>query len=108
VAVIGSLLLMKLPPYIPHPIKKKLSSDLVEGFSYLKNTPAISIILLMLGLTSLLVLPYNTLLPVFAKVIFKGDAALSVIMSCISGCLAGTSKALIIPNSTLSVSISQT
>ena len=31
--------------------------------------------MLMLALTSLLVLPYNTLLPVFAKVIFKGDAA---------------------------------
>jgi len=31
--------------------------------------------MVMLGLTSLLVLPYNTLLPVFAKVIFKGDAA---------------------------------
>ena len=31
-------------------------------------------ILLMLSLMSLLVLPYNTLLPVFAKVIFKGDA----------------------------------
>ncbi len=29
----------------------------------------------MLGLISLLVLPYNTLLPVYAKVIFKGDAA---------------------------------
>lgn len=31
--------------------------------------------MLLLALTSLLVLPYNTLLPVFAKVIFKGDAA---------------------------------
>ena len=75
VAVIVSLLLMKLPAYIPPKVKKKIKSELAEGFVYLKNTPAISIMLLMLALTSLLVLPYNTLLPVFAKVIFKGDAA---------------------------------
>src|SRR5258708_12341013 len=31
-------------------------------------------VILLLTLVSLLVLPYDTLLPVFAKVIFKGDA----------------------------------
>jgi predicted MFS family arabinose efflux permease len=30
---------------------------------------------LMLALISLLVLPYNTLMPIFAKVVYKGDAA---------------------------------
>ncbi len=75
VAVITSLLLMKLPPYVPATAKKKVALELAEGFVYLKSTPAISIIMLMLALTALLVLPYNTLLPVFAKVIFKGDAA---------------------------------
>jgi len=75
VAVITSLLLMKLPRYISTPVKKKVTSELVEGFVYLKNTPSINRIMLLLALVSLLVLPYNTLLPVFAKVIFKGDAA---------------------------------
>ncbi|MDP9076865.1 MAG: MFS transporter [Bacteroidota bacterium] len=75
VAVITSLLLMKLPAYVPSTIKKKVTADLTEGFTYLKNTPTLNVILLMMGLTSLLVLPYNTLLPVFAKVIYKGDAA---------------------------------
>jgi len=75
VAVITSLLLMKLPAYIPPTLKKKVKSELVEGLVYLKNTPSISVMMIMLGLISLLVLPYNTLLPVFAKVIFKGDAA---------------------------------
>ena len=74
VAVIISLLLMKLPPHTPNPIKKKISSEFAEGFVYLKNTPEIGTILLMLALISLFVLPYNTLLPIFAKVIFKGDA----------------------------------
>lgn len=75
VAVIISLMLMKLPPYHPNPVKKKIMTDLKEGFLYMKNTPKISVILLILSLLSLLVVPYNTLLPVYAKVIFKGDAA---------------------------------
>lgn len=74
-AVIISLLLMKLPPYNPPEVKKKIASELAEGFQYLKNTRLIRIILLMLIFVSLLVLPYDTILPVFAKVIFKGDAA---------------------------------
>ena len=75
VAVLVSLLLMKLKPYVPSPVKKKINSDLKEGFAYLKNTRAIGMVILMLSILSLLVLPYNTLLPVFAKVIFKGNAA---------------------------------
>ena len=75
IAVIVSLLLMKLPAYIPPSVTKKVKSELMEGLVYLKNTPSISVMMIMLGLISLLVLPYNTLLPVFAKVIFKGDAA---------------------------------
>jgi MFS family permease len=75
-AVIISLLLMKLPhnQSLP-PVKKKISSELVEGFTYLKHTPLISMILLLVSLVSLLVIPYDTLLPVFAKEIFKGDAS---------------------------------
>lgn len=75
IAVIASLLLMKLPAHVPVLVKKKIKSELSEGFTYLKNTASIRTMLLILGLASLLVLPYNTLLPVFAKVIFKGDAA---------------------------------
>jgi len=75
IAVIISLLFMKLPSYSAPPVKNKISSELTEGFRYLKNTPSISITLLLLGLVSLFVLPYNTVLPVFAKVIFRGDAA---------------------------------
>lgn len=74
-AVIVSLLMMKLPAYTPPALRKKVTTDLAEGFSYLKNTPAIGIVLLMLGLMSFLVLPYNTLLAVFAREIFKGGAA---------------------------------
>lgn len=91
-AVLTSLLLMKLPAYTRAPIKKKMMDELAEGFSYLKSTPAISVILLMLSLVSFLVLPYDTLLPEFAKVIFKGDAATFGYLSSFVGlgALAGT------------------
>ena len=75
IAVIFSLLLMKLPAYTAPLSRKKTSFELAEGFRYLKKTPSISTTLLLLGLSSLLVLPYNTVLPVFAKMVFKGDAA---------------------------------
>jgi MFS family permease len=75
IAVIISLLFMRLPPHVAPLVKNKIRTELTEGFRYLKNTPSISITLLLLALVSLLVLPYNTVLPVFAKVIFKGDAA---------------------------------
>jgi MFS family permease len=75
VAVIASLLLMKLPKFISPVIKKKVTSELSEGFEYLKLTPTIGIVILMLTFLSLLVLPYDTMVPVFAKVIFEGDAA---------------------------------
>jgi MFS family permease len=74
-AVIISLLLMKLPVHELKKSEKKVIAEFAEGFSYLKKTPAIGLVILMLAIISLLVLPYNTVLPVFAKVIFKGDAS---------------------------------
>jgi predicted MFS family arabinose efflux permease len=74
-AVIISLLLMKLPPYIPHTVKKKVALELAEGFVYVKNKRTIGVVMLMLAFMSLLVIPYSTLLPIFAKVVFKGNAA---------------------------------
>ena len=75
IAVIGSLLAMKLPKYIAKPHTKNVFGELKEGFVYLKNTPSIGFILLMLGAISLFVLPYSTLIPVYAKDIFKGTAS---------------------------------
>lgn len=73
--VILSLLLMKLPPHLPKRSAKKMHTEFVEGFAYLRQTPSIALVIIMFALISFLVLPYNTVLPIFAKVIFKGDAA---------------------------------
>jgi MFS family permease len=66
---------MRFPAFIPLPHSKKVMKEFKEGFVYLKNTPSIGIVILLLACVSLLVLPYNTLLPVYAKVIFKGNAS---------------------------------
>ncbi|GAA4929567.1 MFS transporter [Mucilaginibacter defluvii] len=75
IAVIGSLLAMRLPKYQPKPHGKDVVADLKEGFTYIKNTPSIGFILLMLCLMSVLVLPFSTLIPVYARDIFKGTAS---------------------------------
>jgi MFS family permease len=73
-AVIGSLLRMKLPPYVPVVHKENVFVDLREGWEYLLRTPAIGRVILLLACMSLLVIPFSTLLPVYAKVIFHGNA----------------------------------
>jgi MFS family permease len=74
-AVITSLLLIKFPPFIPHPHSKKVIKEFTEGFVYLKKVSSIGIVLLFITFVSFLVLPFATLLPVYAKVIFKGNAS---------------------------------
>ena len=75
IAVIGSLLMMKLPAYKEKPITKNVFGELKEGLDYIKRTPSIKFVLITLSLISLLVLPFSTLIPVYAKDIFKGTAS---------------------------------
>jgi len=75
IAVIGSLLMMRLPKYVEKKHTKNVIGELKEGFQYIRKTPSILFILITLGLISLLVLPYSTLIPVYAKDIFKGTAS---------------------------------
>jgi MFS family permease len=74
VAVIISLLMMKLPAYVATPHKKDVLGEWKEGFVYIWNTPAIFSLVVMLGFVSLLVLPYNTLIPYFARDVFAGTS----------------------------------
>ena len=76
IAVIASLLLLKLPAYIPQPHTQKVLSDLKDGLRYLKATPSLGVLVLLLALISLLVLPYTTLFPIIAKETLGGDATI--------------------------------
>jgi predicted MFS family arabinose efflux permease len=75
VAVIGSLLMLRLPSYVPSGMKSKTSGDLKELTAYLKRTPDLSVVLLVLIAMSFFVFPFDALLPVFARTTFHGDAA---------------------------------
>jgi MFS family permease len=75
VAVLVSLLFMKLPAYVRKPRTEKVFAELKDGLAYLKRTPTIGFVILQLAFMSLLVLPFITLLPVYAKEIFNGNAS---------------------------------
>ncbi|KAI9463052.1 transmembrane secretion effector [Russula earlei] len=75
VAVISSLLLMRLPKYIPKEQTRNVFAQVREGLVYVKQTPDIAFVIGMLALISLFVLPYTTLIPVYARDIFHGTAS---------------------------------
>lgn len=74
IAVIFSLTLMRLPKYVPKTDHKKVFEELADGFRYIKRTPSLAFIIIMLGLISFFVLPYSTLIPYYARDVFKGTA----------------------------------
>lgn len=75
VAVIASLLMMRLPAYTRKERTQNVFGELQEGWGYLKRTPSISFVLVMLALMSLMVLPFSTLIPYYAKDVFNGTAS---------------------------------
>jgi MFS family permease len=75
VVVIVSLLFMRIPVFVPRERINSISTDLREGLHYLRNTPNIRNVMLMLACVSLLSLPFVTLLPVYARDVFIGGAS---------------------------------
>ncbi|WP_443946929.1 MFS transporter [Pedobacter sp. AW1-32] len=74
IAVLGCLLVMKIK-IVPHQKSNdNIWVDLKKGYQYLKSSPDLASMILMLGASSLVVIPFTTLLPVFAKDIFSGNA----------------------------------
>ena len=74
VPVIISLLLMKVPKKDVNSQARDIFLELKEGVSYAFNFSPIKHILLLLALVSLMGVPYQVLMPVFAKDIFHGGA----------------------------------
>ena len=71
IAVIVGLLLMQVPP---RSIRKVASpiAHVIEGFRFVRHTAPIRALLLLVGLVSLLAMPYTVLMPVFADRILHG------------------------------------
>jgi len=70
--VIASLLLMKVVPPKNKPQYTRVLQGLKEGFSYAFGFPPIRLTILLLGLVSLMGMPYAVLMPVFVKEILYG------------------------------------
>ncbi len=73
IAVIAGLLLMR----VPHRPKEHHASPLehlIEGFRYVRHTAPIRAVLTLLGVVSLVALPYSVLMPIFAAGILHGNA----------------------------------
>jgi MFS family permease len=81
IAVIAGLLLMKIEPTnIAHHNASPIE-HIAEGFRFVRNTAPIRAILLLLGLVSLVGMPYTVLMPIFATKILHGNAStLGVLM----------------------------
>ena len=74
IAVIGSLLAMTISAAEVERVVRKLNvgEQLKEGWNYIYTNPAISKILLLLAIVSLVGMPYTVLMPIFANDILHG------------------------------------
>jgi MFS family permease len=90
-AVVVSLLMMRLAKKETVPSRSNARHALVEGFRYAAGFAPIRAILLMLALISLMGMPYIVLMPVFARdVLNGGPGTLGFLMGCAGlGALAG-------------------
>ncbi len=66
IAVIVSLLLMHIARQQPRSHRSRVSHELKEGWSYALHFAPIRSLLLLLGLVSLVGMPYSVLMPIFA------------------------------------------
>jgi MFS family permease len=72
--VIAFLLLMKMKPSKSKNRDKKVFNEMKDGFKYTFGFAPIRYIILLLGLVSLMGMPYSVLMPVFAKNILHGGS----------------------------------
>lgn len=91
VAVIGSLLLMRISGATARSTSQNVLEELKEGWAYVRDFVPIRSILLLLGFVSLVAMPYTVLMPIFAtSVLHGGPHTLGFLMAATgAGALAG-------------------
>ena len=91
IAVIAGLLLMKLEARRGYAGSGSGISDVLEGFRFVCRARPVRALLLLLGLVSLVGMPYSVLMPIFADRILHGGArGLGILMGATGlGALAG-------------------
>jgi MFS family permease len=80
-AVIAGLLMMKVRAYEPPARTASTLENIIEGFQYVRQTAPIKALLVMLGLVSLVGMPYAVLMPIFAdRILHSGARGLGLLM----------------------------
>jgi MFS family permease len=80
IAVIIGLLLMKVRS-VPRISNRSPIEDIIEGFRWVNRTKIIRSLLFLIGLVSLVGMPYTVLMPVFAdKILHGGARGLGILM----------------------------
>lgn len=86
IAVIVSLLMMRLKPREAAKVAaKKIHHELLEGFHYALHFKTVAYLLLILGLVSLMGMPYMVLLPMIVSEQLHGGAVLLGYLTAMSG-----------------------
>lgn len=75
IPVLICLMLMSVDEPDVKAVKESNWKGLVEGFNYLSRSPHITSLIVVLAFSSLLVIPYTSLLPAVAKDLFSGNEA---------------------------------
>src|SRR5215471_6382702 len=91
VAVIAGLLMMKVPRPARVPKPDSTLAHIREGFSFVYQTRPIRALLFLLGVISIVAMPYSVLMPIFAdSILHGGPSALGLLMGASGvGALAG-------------------
>jgi MFS family permease len=84
-AVIASLLLMRIVPRPRAPKATRVLSEMAEGFRYASGFAPIRAVLLLLAVVSLMGMPYTVLLPVVAREVLGGGAGTLGALTAASG-----------------------
>jgi MFS family permease len=82
IAVIAGLLMMKLGPL--HQVVKEAPAleHMAEGFHFVRRTAPMRAIMLLIGLVSLVAVPYSVLMPIFAdRILHSGARGLGLLMT---------------------------
>jgi MFS family permease len=81
IAVLAGLLLMRLKAHERTARSQSAISSILEGFCFVRRTPPIRALLLLLGLVGLFAMPYSVLMPIFAdKILHGGPRGLGILM----------------------------
>jgi len=90
-AVIGGLLAMRLPPYVPRTRAASVRAHLREVVTFIGGDRRIATVVVLMALFSICGFPYLVMMPVFARdVLHRGAAGYGVMMTCVGlGALTG-------------------